>query len=298
MPGVTDPNNLYSDTGAGKLSPAVDGALTRIYVPNRGSNDVSVIDPATMQVVNTFNVGLNPQHIVPSWDLKTLWVTNNAEGRTDGTLTPIDPKTGEPRGPAIAVDDPYNMYFTPDGKSAIVVAEARKRLDFLDPQTMQHQVSVDVPELRGREPRRLLDRREVRDLHLRVPGQPGEGRHREPHRDRLPHAERRNERDAAGHPRVARRQHVLRRRDDARRRVHDRPVLVHRDRLHPDRHRHARPLPQPRRHQALRREPWAGPRREQHEERARQRVGDRLRDEGRSSSPGPSPVAAAPTWAT
>jgi YVTN family beta-propeller protein len=149
MPGVTNPKNLYSDAGAGKLSPAVDGALARIYVPNRGSNNVSVIDPATMQVVDTFNVGLNPQHIVPSWDLKTLWVTNNAEGRPDGTLTPIDPKTGEPRGPAIAVDDPYNMYFTPDGKSAIVVAEARKRLDFVDPQTMQVQTSVDVPDCAG-----------------------------------------------------------------------------------------------------------------------------------------------------
>jgi len=149
MPGVSDPSNLYSDTAAGKLSPAVDGALPRIYVPNRGSNDVSVIDPATMQVVDTFGVGVNPQHIVPSWDLKTLWVTNNAEGRTDGTLTPVDPKTGKPRGPGIAVDDPYNMYFPPDGKSAIVVAEARKRLDFLDPQTMEHQVSVDVPNCGG-----------------------------------------------------------------------------------------------------------------------------------------------------
>jgi YVTN family beta-propeller protein len=149
MPPVTDANNLYSDAGAGKLSPAVSGALSRVYVPNRGSNNVSVIDPATMQVVNTFDVGLNPQHIVPSWDLKTLWVTNNAEGRTDGTLTPLDPNTGEPRGPSIAVDDPYNMYFTPDGKSAVVVAEARKRLDFLDPQTMQHQVSVEVPDCAG-----------------------------------------------------------------------------------------------------------------------------------------------------
>ena len=72
---------------------------------------------------------------MPSWDLKTLWVTNNAEGRTDGTLTPIDPTTGKP-GASVVVDDPYNMYFSPDGKSAIIVAEARKRLDFLDPQTM------------------------------------------------------------------------------------------------------------------------------------------------------------------
>ncbi|MDE2457237.1 MAG: YncE family protein, partial [Burkholderiales bacterium] len=84
------------------------------------------------------------QHIVPSWDLRTLWVTNNAEGKTDGSLTPIDPRTGKPGAP-IPVDDPYNMYFTPDGKSAIVVAEARKRLDFRDPHTMALQYSISTP---------------------------------------------------------------------------------------------------------------------------------------------------------
>ena len=45
-----------------------------------------------MKVVDRFKVGIGPQHIVPSWDLRTLWVTNNAEGRTDGSLTPIDPQ--------------------------------------------------------------------------------------------------------------------------------------------------------------------------------------------------------------
>ena len=91
---------------------------------------------------------INPQHIVPSWDLKTLWVTNNAEGRTDGSLTPIDPTTGKP-GKAIAVDDPYNMYFTPDGKSAVIVAEALKRLDFRDPHTMAMQWSLPTPGCAG-----------------------------------------------------------------------------------------------------------------------------------------------------
>jgi len=148
MPPVVDPANLYSETAADKLRPEVAGDLPRIYVPNRRSNDVSVIDPATMQVVDRFKVGIHPQHVVPSWDLKTLWVTNNAEGRTDGTLTPIDPKTGKP-GKPIDVDDPYNMYFTPDGRSAIVVAEAHKRLDFRDPQTMAMQSSLAVPECAG-----------------------------------------------------------------------------------------------------------------------------------------------------
>jgi YVTN family beta-propeller protein len=148
MPPVPDPTNLYSEIRSDKMSPAVAGALPRIYVPNRQGNDVTVIDPATMKVVDRFAVGINPQHVVPSWDLKTLWVTNNAEGRKDGSLTPIDPLTGKP-GKAIAVDDPYNMYFTPDGKSAIVVAEALKRLDFRDPHTMAMQYSIEVPQCRG-----------------------------------------------------------------------------------------------------------------------------------------------------
>jgi len=148
MPPVVDPTNLYSETRADKLSPAVARALPRVYVPNLRSNDVWVIDQATRKVVDRFRVGVNPQHVVPSYDLKTLWVTNNAEGRTDGSLTPIDPTTGKP-GKAIAVDDPYNMYFTPDGRSAIVVAEALKRLDFRDPQTMALQYSLAVRECGG-----------------------------------------------------------------------------------------------------------------------------------------------------
>jgi YVTN family beta-propeller protein len=148
MPPVTDPANLYSETRPDNLSPAVAHALPRVYVPNLKSNDVSVIDPATFKVVDRFRVGMNPQHVVPSYDLKTLWVTNNAEGRTDGSLTPIDPATGKP-GKPIAVDDPYNMYFTPDGRSAVVVAEALKRLDFRDPHTMALQHSLAVPECAG-----------------------------------------------------------------------------------------------------------------------------------------------------
>jgi len=77
-----------------------------------------------------------------------LWVANNGTRRRYGSLTPVDPKTGKP-GQAIAVDDPYNLYFTPDGRSAIVVAERRKRLDFRDPHTMALQQSVAAPGCSG-----------------------------------------------------------------------------------------------------------------------------------------------------
>ena len=148
MPPVTDATNLYGDAAAGRLSEAVHDALPRVYVPNLRSNDVWVIDPATFTVVDKFKVGLNPQHVVPSWDLKTLWVANNAENTTKGSLTPIDPATGKP-GRQIAVDDPYNMYFTPDGKEAIVVAEAKLRLDFRDPKTMALKSSLATPGCQG-----------------------------------------------------------------------------------------------------------------------------------------------------
>ncbi len=148
MPPVLDPNNLYSEIGPDHLSAAVRDDLPRIYVPNLRSNDVYVIDPASFRVVDRFKVGHGPQHVVPSWDLRTLWVANNDERHNHGSLTPIDPRTGKPGAP-IPVDDPYNLYFTPDGTSAIVVAEARRRLDFRNPHTMALQYSIETPRCGG-----------------------------------------------------------------------------------------------------------------------------------------------------
>jgi YVTN family beta-propeller protein len=123
--------------------------LSRVYVPDVGSNDVYVIDPADLAVVDRFRVGPNPQHVVPSWDLKTLWVASSAPSRrSHGSLTPIDPLTGKP-GNTIAVPDAYNMYFMPDGLTAIVVAELRSTLEFRDPQTMKLQSSLFVPKCSG-----------------------------------------------------------------------------------------------------------------------------------------------------
>ena len=148
MPPVPDPQNIYSDIGTAKMSAAVAGHRELVYVPHVQSNDVYVIDPKTLKVIDKFKVGLNPQHVVPSWDMQTLWVTNNAERTTKGSLTPIDPKTGKP-GKEIPVHDPYNMYFSPDGKHAIVVEEAEKRLNFRDARTMEHRYYINTPRCAG-----------------------------------------------------------------------------------------------------------------------------------------------------
>jgi YVTN family beta-propeller protein len=133
--------NIYSAAGANMLSPAVKGQRNLVYVPNHSGGTVSVIDPATYKVIDTYATAPGSQHVVPSYDLQTLWVNNDEGGNS---LTPIDPRTGQRRGPNVPVQDPYNMYFTPDGKSAIVVAEAEQRLDFRDPQTMAMQSSTHV----------------------------------------------------------------------------------------------------------------------------------------------------------
>jgi len=140
MPPVVNPNDIYSETRAGKLSPAVKGFPDRIYVPNSGSNTVDVIDPHTFHVINHFKVGRQPQHVTPSYDLKTLWVLNDL----GDSLTKIDPMTGN-KGDTVPVKDPYNMYYTPDGKYAIVVAERVHRLDFRDANTMALVDSLPVP---------------------------------------------------------------------------------------------------------------------------------------------------------
>ena len=129
--------DVYAQTRARMLSPSVSDDRRRIYVPNSDSDTVSVINPKKMKVVKTFRVGDLPHHITPSHDLRTLYV-NNTQGNS---LTPIDPGTGEVGDP-IPVDDPYNLYFTPDGRAAIVVAERLQRLDFRDPQTWKLRRSV------------------------------------------------------------------------------------------------------------------------------------------------------------
>ena len=129
--------NVYSATS--RLQPGIAGDLPRVYVPSGLANTLTVIDQQSKKVVSTFRPGSNPQHVVPSYDLHTLWILNNK----GNTVVPITAATGAV-GPPIPVSDPYNLYFTPDGKSAIVVAEKFARLDFRDPYTMKLQSSLAV----------------------------------------------------------------------------------------------------------------------------------------------------------
>jgi YVTN family beta-propeller protein len=132
------PPDVYAATQAGMLSPAVRGLPGRVYVPDASGAAVDVVDPKTYRVLRRIPVGRRPQQVVPSWDLKTLWVT---EPRG---LVPLDPRTGT-TGPRVPVAAPSDLYFSVDGRTALVLDSRRGRIEIRDPATMRYRATVRMP---------------------------------------------------------------------------------------------------------------------------------------------------------
>jgi len=145
MPPLLNPKDAYAADRPGRLSPVVQADKRLVYVPNSGSNTVDVIDQRTYKIIDHFSVGREPQHVVPAYDLTTLYVNED----NSSSLTPIDPRTGRRTGKHISVPDPYNLYFTPDGKYAMVMAEARREIIFADPHTFAVKHVLHVPGCAG-----------------------------------------------------------------------------------------------------------------------------------------------------
>jgi DNA-binding beta-propeller fold protein YncE len=144
VPPLLSRSDVYAADRAGRLSAVVKKFPQRVYVPNSKSDSVDVIDQRTFKIVRHFAVGALPQHVTPSYDLKTLWVDNDL----GNSLTAVDPMTGKP-GRTVPVEDPYNLYFTANGTYAIVVAERLQHLDFRFAHSMKLHHSLAVPTCPG-----------------------------------------------------------------------------------------------------------------------------------------------------
>jgi YVTN family beta-propeller protein len=140
IPPLLNPHDVYAAGRPGLLAPEARRARALVYVPDSESGTVHVIDQKTMKVIQVVRTGRLPQHVTPSYDLRTLYVDNDL----GNSLTTINPRTGA-FGRTIPVDDPYNMYFTADGRYAVVVAEAHRHLDFYDARTFRLVHRVTVP---------------------------------------------------------------------------------------------------------------------------------------------------------
>lgn len=61
MPAPVSGDDVYAAAGPDEFRPAVAGARSLVYVPNNGTNDFDVIDPATFRVIDRFPAGNEPQ---------------------------------------------------------------------------------------------------------------------------------------------------------------------------------------------------------------------------------------------
>ena len=132
------PGGVYAAAGAGMLRPSVRHDPRLLYVPDSESpGHTTVISQRTHRIVRVLHTGALDQHVTPSWDLRTLYV----EASESNQLATIDPGTGRMTG-TVTTDRPYNLYFTPDGRRAIVMDEEHDRIVFTDPHRFRHRHAV------------------------------------------------------------------------------------------------------------------------------------------------------------
>ncbi len=137
-------NDVYAATRAGMLAPAVAGDPSYVYVPDSRGSTVTVISQRTRRVVRVIRTGLLSQHVTPSYDLRRLYTDSSAADE----LVQIDPRTAR-KVRTITMPRPYNLYFTPDGKQAVVMVEQHNVIRFADPTTFRRIIDVSRPGCSG-----------------------------------------------------------------------------------------------------------------------------------------------------
>jgi DNA-binding beta-propeller fold protein YncE len=129
---------VHAATRAGMLGPVARRLPPRVYVPVTGGAAIDVIDARTYRSVRRIPVGRAPRQVVPSWDLRTLWVVEAAG------LVPVDARTGAV-GRTVPMRSSVDLYFSLDGRRALVLGARPGRLQIRDPHTMRLRSVVRLP---------------------------------------------------------------------------------------------------------------------------------------------------------
>jgi DNA-binding beta-propeller fold protein YncE len=144
MPPVVH-NDVYAFDGPGMVSAKISNDPAYLYVPNSyGAPYTTVIDQRTHKIVRILHTGFLNQHVTPSWDLRTLYVEASESNR----LVALSPRSGRITK-RIPVQRPYNLYFTPDGKHAVVMAEEYNEIVFANPHSFHRDAVVTDPSCKG-----------------------------------------------------------------------------------------------------------------------------------------------------
>ncbi|MCL2540894.1 MAG: YncE family protein [Nocardioidaceae bacterium] len=140
------PGGVYAADKPGMMLPRLRHDRPLIYVPDSDPNGghTTVISQRTHRIVRVLPTGYLDQHVTPAWNLKTLYVEASASDH----LAKIDPQTGRMTG-VVGTDRPYNLYFTPDGRQAIVMDEEHNQIVFTTPHKFKRQEVVSDPSCKG-----------------------------------------------------------------------------------------------------------------------------------------------------
>ncbi len=120
---------------------------SRVYVANRSSNTVSVIDPATNAVVTTVAVGTQPTAVAVSPDGTRVYVANSGSN----SVSVIDAATATVVATVAVGTQPVALAVSPDGTRAYVTDNGLSVLD-LTTNTVVATVDVTPPSQLGYRP--------------------------------------------------------------------------------------------------------------------------------------------------
>jgi len=109
------------------------------YVPNGGSNNVSVVDDATQSVVATIPVGANPWAVAASPDGSRVYVPN----RSSGSVSVIDTASGTVIATIPTAAETFGAVVTPDSSEVYVVVNSTNSVVVID--TATNTISATIP---------------------------------------------------------------------------------------------------------------------------------------------------------
>jgi YVTN family beta-propeller protein len=114
---------------------------TKLYVTNSTSDDLTVIDPVSMQVIGSVKVGDNPHGLIPSPDGRKLYVS--IEGT--GELIALDTATDKVLARTSVGRAPNQIAITPDGRYVFVPLRGEAAVAVVDVESMKVVDHVPVP---------------------------------------------------------------------------------------------------------------------------------------------------------
>jgi len=118
--------------------PGVDGIM---YTDCEQGKSISAIDPTSMSVVRTYNLGFTPGMVAtPPGVSGELWVTDEDDGKVVFNMTTQDKKMGELAVGAGA----HGVTFAPDGKTAYITNQSAGTVSVVDVATHALRKTITV----------------------------------------------------------------------------------------------------------------------------------------------------------